>query len=961
MTHLPSRLHLLPRRLTPAVVAILYAVLAGLWIVASDVVLTLAVADPVLKAQIELAKGLLFVAVTTGLLFFVATVRDISARKESEATILHLTQLYAVLSLCNQSIVRCTSEEELFPKICHDAVQFGGIKMAWIGLLDQASGQVRPVAAYGEGIEYLDEIQISVAADHLADGGPTGTAIRGQRPVWCQDFQNDPANAQWRERGARFGWRASAALPLYRNGIVVGNFSLYTNEPFAFDDAARKLLMEMATDISFALDNFAREAARRQAVQAQKDSEAFNISVLDSMVQHIAVLDAQGVIVAVNRAWRRFAVMNDAPELIGHSVGLNYLDVCGAAHKHVFGAKAGAIEAEAGIRAVLAGTQPEFHIEYPCHSPGQQRWFQMRVTPLQGSRPGAVIAHENITERVEQEAQLHLAAKVFEQGGEGIMITDTRRNIVMVNHAFTEITGYSEDDALGEKPRMLSSGRQDQAFYRAMWATVNAQGHWQGEVWNRRKDGSEYPEWLSVSQVRDVSGTPTHYIGIFNDITLHKAAQEHIQRLAHFDSLTGLPNRSLLQDRIKLALSSAQRSHEPLALIFLDLDHFKNVNDSLGHRIGDELLIALARRLILVVREQDTVSRLGGDEFILVLPNTDADGAAHVAEKLLEFALQPYHIEQYELTITPSIGIAMYPGDGEDFDTLSKRADAAMYRAKQSGRNNFRFFTDEMQARSAHTLQLENALRRALEREQLLLHYQPRVCLEDGRIIGAEALLRWQHPELGMVPPADFIPIAEDSGQILQIGEWVLRQAAHQCKDWIASGLAPMTIAVNLSAVQFRHPHLPELVMQILDEVQLPPQCLELELTEGAAMDNPLAATAVMDKLHARGIRMSIDDFGTGYCSLSYLKRFKIHKLKIDQSFVRDITEDPEDKAIVGAIISMAGSLGMQTIAEGVETEGQLAFLREQGCDEVQGYYFSRPLPPDQFETFVRAKNRDAG
>jgi diguanylate cyclase (GGDEF)-like protein len=402
----------------------------------------------------------------------------------------------------------------------------------------------------------------------------------------------------------------------------------------------------------------------------------------------------------------------------------------------------------------------------------------------------------------------------------------------------------------------------------------------------------------------------------------------------------------------------AQRSQGQLAVLFLDLDHFKNVNDTLGHRIGDALLIEVAKRLKSAMREGDTASRLGGDEFILVLPGTDVNGAVHVAEKLLETVAQHCQIEQHELVITPSIGIAMYPDDGEDFDTLSKCADVAMYRAKRDGRNNYRFFTQEMQTHSTRTLQLENALRHALKRDQLYLHYQPQMSLQDGRIIGAEALLRWQHPEFGMVSPAEFIPIAESSGQILQIGEWVLRTAAHQMKSWMDSGLEPMIIGVNLSAVQFRHPNLPELVTQILDSVKLPPQYLELELTEGVAMDDPLGAIAVMDSLHERGIRMSIDDFGTGYSSLSYLKRFRVYKLKIDQSFVRDITDDPEDKAIVSAIISLASSLGLQTIAEGVETEGQLAFLREQGCNEVQGYYFSKPLPAEKFEAFVLGKSQ---
>jgi diguanylate cyclase (GGDEF)-like protein len=433
-----------------------------------------------------------------------------------------------------------------------------------------------------------------------------------------------------------------------------------------------------------------------------------------------------------------------------------------------------------------------------------------------------------------------------------------------------------------------------------------------------------------------------------------KVAEAHIQRLAHFDALTGLPNRLLLNDRCQQALSVAQRGRQSVALMFLDLDHFKNINDSLGHRVGDHVLVELAARLKSAVREQDTVSRLGGDEFILLLPDTDALGAAHVADKLLQAALMPLQIEQHELTVTPSIGISLFPKDGADLDTLSKCADAAMYRAKADGRNGYRFYTSEIQAQSDRMLLLDNALRRALERKQLELHYQPQISLVTGQVVGAEALLRWTHPELGSISPVEFIPIAENNGLILPIGEWVMRTATQQLSTWIARGMAPITMAVNLSALQFRHPNLPQLVTRILEDAALPPQLLEIELTEGVAMTHPLEAVAVMNELHQRGVRMAIDDFGTGYSSLSYLKRFQVYKLKIDQSFVRDITEDPDDKAIVGAIISMASSLGLQTIAEGVETEGQLEFLRARGCNEAQGFYFSRPLPTQAFEDFVR-------
>lgn len=464
--------------------------------------------------------------------------------------------------------------------------------------------------------------------------------------------------------------------------------------------------------------------------------------------------------------------------------------------------------------------------------------------------------------------------------------------------------------------------------------------------------------WLEThaAPLRDASGGVTMVLGITRDVTTRKQAEERIQYLAHFDALTGLPNRAQLNDLVKFAVSLAQRNQEPVALMFLDLDNFKDINDTLGHSVGDALLVELGRRLRRALREEDAVSRLGGDEFIFLLYGVDAVGAAHVAQKLLDVIDEPYRIEHYDLNVTDSIGIALYPRDGADLETLLRSADAAMYRAKQEGRHGFCFFTAEMQARSARQLQLVNALRQALERGQLQVHYQPQVSLRDGRIVGAEALLRWTHQELGSVSPVEFIRAAEDSGLILSIGEWVLRQAARQAKTWMQDGLAPLVMAVNLSVVQFRHSDLPNLVTRILGEAGLPPEYLELELTEGVAMHDPQSVIAVMNDLHGRGVRMSIDDFGTGYSSLSQLKKFKVYKLKIDQSFVRDISTDSEDRAIVGAIIHMAQSLGLQTIAEGVETAGQLAFLREQGCDEMQGYFYSKPLPAAEFEVFARSK-----
>ncbi|MFA6972278.1 MAG: EAL domain-containing protein [Gallionella sp.] len=910
---------------------------------------------------------------------------DITQRREAADKIQRLTQLYAALSQCNQAIVRCTSEAELFAQICREAVQYGGIKMAWIGLVDEASQAVLPVACYGEGVEYLQEKTISVDANSPFGRGPTGVSIRENQPFWCQDCLHDPATEPWHESAAQFGWAASAALPLCRNGVAVGSFALYSSEVNAFDEDSRNLLIEMATDISFALDNFEREAVRTR-LERQSENERSVLELLARgrplpvLLSHLAKsYEAMypGMLCSV-------LLLSSDGQHLEHGAAPSLPDAyCKAIDGVTIGADVGSCGTAAYTRKTtivsdiahdplwhdykelalshglaacwsvpIFSTQDQVLGTFALYYPAPRSPLPDELASLER---GAHLASLAI-ERAQSENKLSMLSQAVEQSPNAIVITDLDANIEYVNAAFAKTTGYSLDDVIGKNPRILRSGKTPKSTYKEMWAALTSGKTWRGELVNCRRDGTEYIESAMIVPVRMPDGQVTNYLAIKEDITDKKQAEARMQQLAHFDFLTGLPNQALLRDRVSHAMKLAQRGSTQLAVLFLDIDHFKNINDTLGHRIGDELLIQLASRLKSLVRDEDTLSRLGGDEFILVLPGTNADGAAHVAEKVLEMVAQTCHIEQYELVVTPSIGIAIYPSDGMDFDKLYQSADVAMYRAKRDGRNTYRFFTEEMQARSARRLQLENALRNALARNQLQLHYQPQLSMQDGRVVGAEALLRWQHPELGQVSPAEFIPVAEESGLILSIGEWVLRTAVQQARSWMDSGQTPITIAVNLSAVQFRHAQLPQLVMQILEEASLPPQYIELELTESVAMDAPLAAIAVMDDLHARGIRMSIDDFGTGYSSLSYLRKFKVNRLKIDQSFVRDISEDPECRAIVTAIITLASSMGFQTIAEGVETAGQLAFLRLQGCNEVQGYYFSKPLPALQFEAFMRGQ-----
>ena len=566
------------------------------------------------------------------------------------------------------------------------------------------------------------------------------------------------------------------------------------------------------------------------------------------------------------------------------------------------------------------------------------------------------------------------------------------RKVTQCNGSFERLFGYDAGELVGSSSRRWYLSDEDWLEAGRKFAAPFAAGQaFESEMILSKKDGSPlycevhaklvdtaHPEQGSIWIAQDISArkaAETALVKARNELeqlvaertqelrsTVHalemKAAEQlqaesRIRQLAHFDALTGLPNRVLLADRCANALRMAHRAQGSVALMFLDLDHFKTINDSLGHRVGDAVLMQLASRLRAVVREQDTVSRLGGDEFIILMPETHAAGAALVATKLLQLAQSPMLVEGHELVITPSIGIATYPKDGADLDTLSKCADAAMYRAKADGRNGYHIYSGEIQGNSDRRLALGNALRRALMHNQLSLNYQPQISLESGDIVGVEALLRWYHPQLGQVSPAEFIPIAESNGLILEIGQWVIRTAIEQLAAWIGRGMAPMIMAVNLSAIQFRHAELPQFVTQCLDDAHLPAGVFELELTESAAMANPQAAIATLADLHRRGIRLSIDDFGTCYSSLSYLKRFAVYKIKIDQSFVRDITDDPDNKAIVGAIISMARSLGIQTIAEGVETEAQLNYLRQEGCNEVQGYLFSKPMTADAFESYI--------
>jgi diguanylate cyclase (GGDEF)-like protein/PAS domain S-box-containing protein len=553
---------------------------------------------------------------------------------------------------------------------------------------------------------------------------------------------------------------------------------------------------------------------------------------------------------------------------------------------------------------------------------------------------------QELKERQAAESRLRLLGKFFENTNEAVLIIDSRARIIEVNDAFTRITGFAKEEVIGKKPALLRSDRRSKRPLNNIWRSVVKSGSWQGEASDQRKNGEIYAVWLSISPVRDRSNTPTHYVAIAADISDIKKSEERLEHLAHHDSLTDLPNRTLFSDRLNQAISYAKRNEKIMAVMLLDLDRFKEVNDTLGHRLGDQLLVNVSRRLKSRLRNTDTISRLGGDEFAVILPDISSiEKAAHVAQQLMNALSEPFALEGHEVYITTSIGITIYPADSDDRDELLINADAAMYHAKSKGKNNFQFFTPAMNTKIIEKLFIESKLRHALDNNEFMLCFQPQIETGTESIVGMEALLRWTNPELGEVSAEKFIPIAEDTGLIIPIGEWVIREACREVKTWQDEGLPVMNLSVNLSARQFHRQTIIGTISRILDETGFDPQRLELEITESVIMQDVEENIQTLRGLKDLGIRLSIDDFGTGYSSLNYLKRFPIDVLKIDRSFVMDIVSDPDDSSVVSAIIALAHSLGLKVIAEGVETAEQLAFLKERGCNEVQGYYFSRPVP----------------
>jgi diguanylate cyclase (GGDEF)-like protein/PAS domain S-box-containing protein len=695
------------------------------------------------------------------------------------------------------------------------------------------------------------------------------------------------------------------------------------------------------------------EQSLKSSLSALQRSEQFVTTTIDAVPDQICVIDRDGRILAVNKSWRDFCEQNHLDALnFNYAIDCNYLDICRAGS---FENADKATLIEEGIRKVASGELPSFEMEYPCNTPVKNGYFITRISRFHGDSGNLLIRHANITESKKAESELTLLASIFSNSNEAITITDARNQIIATNPAFTALTGYSQEEVIGKNPKILSAGKTSSEFYKEMWDSIHQYGKWQGELWDRRKSGEPYPKWLSISVVRGNNGQIVNFIGSFIDITERKASEEKIRHLAYHDALTMLPNRFSFQERLEQAIGFSRRNGKQLALMLIDLDRFKSINDTLGHHIGDEILIQVAQRISASVRQSDIVARLGGDEFVVVLPDiASPEDAARVAKKIIGAICDPYFIGGQTLSSSPSIGICLYPDDASEISDLLKNADVAMYEAKAQGRSNYQFFTESMTIETTKRMALEADLRLALAKGQFILYYQPQLSLQDRTLVGVEALIRWDHPTRGIVSPLEFIPIAEETGLILPIGDWVLQEACQQLFQWRANGIDHIRISVNLSAVQFLDKGLPDRVHALLDQYSLSTDLLDLEVTESMTMSAPQDAIAAMSKLTQKGLTLSVDDFGTGYSSLAYLKLFPISTLKIDRSFVKDIETDSNDAEICDVTVLLAHKLGLDVVAEGVETAAQLKFLLSIGCEKIQGYLISKPLPAREVEKFIR-------
>jgi diguanylate cyclase (GGDEF)-like protein/PAS domain S-box-containing protein len=740
--------------------------------------------------------------------------------------------------------------------------------------------------------------------------------------------------------------RLRAAVPLIPVVVLTGT----KDEGLALDalrQGAQDYMVKGSGDGELVRRSIRYAIERSRADQELRGSEAQFRAVFSNAGIGVVLVDPIGNVIEANRTFSA---------TMGYSeTDLKAMNVAAISHSEDLH------RCTAMMEEMAAGKRDSYQLQQRfLAKDGRVVWVRQNVTAVRdgvaGTMQYAVAMVEDVTERKRLEDHMRLAATVFENTGEGLFITDAERHIIHVNRAFTDITGYNPDDVLGQDPHVLSSGRHGPDFYARMWHSLETTGRWQGEIWDRRKSGEMFAGWQNIAAVRGADGETSNFVAVISDITSRKQVEERLSYAANHDPLTRLPNRTLFHERLSRALARSHRNQDSVALLFIDLDHFKQVNDTLGHLAGDLLLQKVAERIGNSIRQGDTVARLAGDEFTVILEEVqDPRDAAIVSHKILRVLAEPFDLNGQTANISSSIGVAVYPMDGGDSQTLIKLADAAMYRAKKLGRNGCQFHSEAVNALAFERLVLEESLRGALDRGEFSLHYQPVFAINTGKVVAVEALLRWHHPEVGMVIPAQFLTLAEETGLVLPIGRWAMETACRQVREWHDMGFRELELGFNLSIRELRHPEIIETVAEALEITGLAPHKLILEVPESSITDKGGEPGGIFPRLASLGVHLLVDEFGAGYSSFTFLRRLPANALKISQAFVRNITTGTEDSEIVTAIVAVARGLHMSVAAAGVENDEQLHLLRDFGCDRVQGFLFARPMPADALTDYLKS------
>ena len=914
------------------------------WMVGGNVALRGLGVNTANLPDLQMVFGGLFLIATSGILHWLIH-HYLAALLRTKAELRRDNRAAQTLGLCSRTLVHGREPRELAADICRILVDEGGYRFAWVGeLVGSGERTIQPLAHHGHEMGYLK--QLAPEWDELASIPPAKAP--GEPEASSASIRRiDPSTATTASDKAALvrGYRSSIALPLVNPEAVFGMLYIYAEEANAFDDRETGLLQTLAADLAFGLTALRNQEARHRAERHLRESRAR----LDYLLSHSPVVI--------------FGCTLD-DKLTFHYLSDNVINFLGYSSTAIMnnGALLWQEEAETLVstvqKALLSKGQHSFE-QRVVHRDGTTHWLKitMRMTRNHVERqpPEVVGCCLDVTDKKQADLQLHLLSRATEQSPASVLITDTAGRIEYANPTFTVKTGYSLAEIRGQTPRFLKSGAHSPELYRQLWETIHDGRLWREEIQNRKKNGELYWVNATISPIRDETGRITHFVRTAADITAQKTAQETIKQLAYFDNLTGFPNQTLFSERIAQTLTPAQRQWELAAVLLLDLDQLSQINRTFGQDFGDTLLKSVADRLKGCLEKEDVAARLTASTFGILMPHlkSEKEVMAKVKQIFAGFQ-QPILLQSREFFITFSVGIAQFPFDGTDAPTLLKNADAALYRARRQGGNNYQLYAPVMSERAKEQITFESSLRQALERNEFHLHFQPQMDVRTGTMVGVEALLRWKHPLLGMVAPTRFIPLAEKIGLIIPIGEWVLRTACEQNQRWQRQGLAPLRLAVNLSPRQFRQPDMVGMVARIVGETGQDPRLLDLEITEGALMENVEQAVETLLALKELGIRICIDDFGTGYSSLSYLKRFPLDLLKIDRSFIMGLPDDGDDAAIINAILAMARSLRLDVIAEGVETEQQKDYLLSQQCVGMQGYLFSRPLPGEELAGFAR-------